>query len=491
MASGTLFIVSTPIGHDDDITLRALKVLNTCDVVVCEEMKEGATLLRKHKLSKPLEEFNEHSDDSRIVEIVSWLQEGKNIALISDCGTPIVADPGLGLLNACLKRQIPITVVPGVSSIMVALTRSGFRADTFVSAGFLGRKPEERRVQIKQLAKETRTVVLLETPYRLKTILGALAEEMPERKAYLGCNLTYPSETHHYGTLSELLEKFTENKFRGEFVIVFEGFSGVLNDDTDDAEDESQNKKTRKKSSKKAQEVIFDREDEEDVFDGNEDDAEYDENETYDDDDEDGDDSEETDYEDLDAEEEEKNEESDSDRRFNSDRRYQNRNSYGRPQNRYDNNRRSYGDRDGRRSGDRDNRRVGDRDNRRVGDRDNRQGNRANSGGGRRDFNNDRWNSNESRQERRDRYKSRFNSDRQEQPPQRKTHGNREGANIPTQNPYEGRRPFRPRFDRDDRNNNRGQFSRNNESSFTNPNRKYRDEKEKDTKKKDSKFRRR
>ncbi|HRK58608.1 MAG TPA: SAM-dependent methyltransferase, partial [Candidatus Kapabacteria bacterium] len=86
MTSGTLYIVSTPIGHDDDITLRALKVLNSCDVVVCEEMKEGATLLRKHKLSKQLEEFNEHSDDSRVHEIVAMLRDGKTIALISDCG---------------------------------------------------------------------------------------------------------------------------------------------------------------------------------------------------------------------------------------------------------------------------------------------------------------------------------------------------------------------------------------------------------------------
>ena len=257
MTSGTLYIVSTPIGHDDDITLRALKVLNTCDVVVCEEMKEGATLLRKHKLSKQLEEFNEHSDDSRVHEIVAMLRDGKTIALISDCGTPIIADPGLGLLQSCLQNAIPVTVVPGVTSIMTALTRSGFRADVFVSAGFLSRKPEERREEIRLLSRESRTVALLETPYRLLTLLTALSERMPNRRAYIGCNLTYPSETHHYGTFAELEEKFRANKFRGEFVIVFEGFVGGKSEVAMESEQTLKQSRAKKKKSEDEDSILM------------------------------------------------------------------------------------------------------------------------------------------------------------------------------------------------------------------------------------------
>lgn len=575
MTSGTLYIVSTPIGHDDDITLRALKVLNTCDIVICEEMKEGATLLRKHKLSKTLEELNEHSDETRVYEIVSMLQDGKNLALISDCGTPIVADPGLGLLNACLTRNIPITVVPGVSSIMTALTRSGFKADTFVSAGFLSRKPEERREQARELARETRTVVLLETPYRLMSILTALADAMPDRNAYIGCNLTYPSETHHYGTFTELLEKFTTNKFRGEFVIVFDGY--VRSKSETALESERTRKKSRSKFSKQEEEEIIATTDEEqldvenqvedknydegmeDEYDGDE---EYDDEDEFDgDEDEDGDEDDEQDGEDGDESEGENgDEDAGSDQKKYIDRADR------RPQQRYDN-RRGYGDRGGQRSGTgyrdggdrggqrsgtgyrdgggrggqrsgtgyrdggergqrsgtggyrdggergqrsgtggyrdggergqrsgtgggyRDNR-PGYRDNRsgggdsrsgggdnRRGDRDNRYGDRRNDQGGRRDFN-DRNARGDSRTDRRDSYKQRFKPE-SEEAAQKRQHGNREGANISSQKNYEGMRPFRPRFDRDDRAKGRGQFTQNDFAN--NPNRQYKD-KDKDEK---------
>jgi len=584
MTSGTLYIVSTPIGHDDDITLRALKVLNTCDIVICEEMKEGATLLRKHKLSKTLEELNEHSDETRVYEIVSMLQDGKNLALISDCGTPIVADPGLGLLNACLTRNIPITVVPGVSSIMTALTRSGFKADTFVSAGFLSRKPEERREQARELARETRTVVLLETPYRLMSILTALADAMPDRNAYIGCNLTYPSETHHYGTFTELLEKFTTNKFRGEFVIVFDGY--VRSKSETALESERTRKKSRSKFSKQEEEEIIATTDEEQldvenqVEDKNYDEGmedEYDGDEEYDDEDEfDGDEDEDGDEdgdEDEDGDDEQDNEDGDESEGENGDedagsdqKKYIDR-ADRRPQQRYDN-RRGYGDRGGQRSGTgyrdggdrggqrsgtgyrdgggrggqrsgtggyrdggergqrsgtggyrdggergqrsgtgyrdggergqrsgttggyRDNR-SGYRDNRsgggdsrsgggdnRRGDRDNRYGDRRNDQGGRRDFN-DRNARSDSRTDRGDSYKPRFKPDTDEATQQKRPHGNREGANISSQKNYEGMRPFRPRFDRDDRAKGRGQFTQNDFPN--NPNRQYKD-KDKDEK---------
>ncbi len=218
----TLYVVSTPIGNDDDISLRALKTINSVDTIICEEASEGALLLKKHNIKKELEELNEHNEDEQTPILIERLKAGESFVLISDCGTPVFADPGKILINAALNENIDIVVVPGASSLLTALVRSGFRSDRFTCAGFLSRKSEERTAQLDDLSFEPRTVVLLETPYRLMPMLESAIKVMPDRKAYIGCNLTMSFESHHYGTFSELHAKFTENKFKGEFVIVFE-----------------------------------------------------------------------------------------------------------------------------------------------------------------------------------------------------------------------------------------------------------------------------
>jgi 16S rRNA (cytidine1402-2'-O)-methyltransferase len=220
--TGTLWLVSTPIGNKDDITLRALEVLKKCDVVISEEAKVAAQLLHSHSISKEIEELNEHNEDEAAGQYIELLKSGKNLALMSDCGTPLLADPGLVLVRKALKAEIPVSVVPGASSILTALVRSGFDGSQFVYGGFLNRRPEERETELRKLAGESRTVVLLETPYRLKPVLEAAAKVMPGRRAYIGCNLTMPFETHHYGTFAELWEKFEDERFKGEFAIVFE-----------------------------------------------------------------------------------------------------------------------------------------------------------------------------------------------------------------------------------------------------------------------------
>ena len=220
---GTLYIVSTPIGNDDDISLRAMKILKLCDVVVCEEPKIGARFLHKMNLSQRMELLNEQNEHTQSIELIKMLKMGHDISLISDCGTPVFADPGLMLVREAIKQDIKIMVVPGASSIMTALVRSGFGISQFLYAGFLGRNREERFMQLERLAEESRTVILLETPYRMMPFLEAAANAMPDRQAYIGCNLTMPFETHHYGTFAELHNKFGELKFKGEFVVVFEG----------------------------------------------------------------------------------------------------------------------------------------------------------------------------------------------------------------------------------------------------------------------------
>ena len=220
---GTLYIVSTPIGNQEDITLRAIRVLKKCDLVVCEEIKNGSRVLHRLNISKKLDTMNEHNENEKTFELIGLLKKGKKIALISDAGTPVFADPGISLVREALRLNIPMEVVPGVSSIMTALVRCGFPIKQFLYAGFLSRNKEERLLQLKRLSDESRTVVLLETPYRLIPILEAASRVMPDRNAYIGVNLTMPYETHHYGTFLRLYEKFKGQRFKAEFVICFEG----------------------------------------------------------------------------------------------------------------------------------------------------------------------------------------------------------------------------------------------------------------------------
>jgi 16S rRNA (cytidine1402-2'-O)-methyltransferase len=223
---GKLYVVSTPIGNSDDISLRALKVMKECDFVVAEEPKEGAKLLHKYNISRKLEFLNEQNEYSKSQELLELLNNGKDLALISDCGTPVFADPGFMLVKSAINAGINVIVVPGVSSIMTALVRSTFDITQFIFAGFLSRDKDLRVAQLNHLKEEFRTIVLLETPYRLLPFLEAAASVMPDRLVYIGCNLTMPFESHHYGSFQKLLEKFSDNKFKGEFVIVFEGKLG-------------------------------------------------------------------------------------------------------------------------------------------------------------------------------------------------------------------------------------------------------------------------
>ncbi len=220
---GKLYIVSTHIGNREDITLRAIEVLKLCDLVICEELKEGARILREQNIHNKLETMNEQNEGEKIFKLIEMIQNGKKLALISDCGTPVFADPGYQLVRNAIAQNIEIIVVPGVSSIMAAIVRSGMPTNQFLYAGFLSRKTEERELELLALSKETRTVVLYDTPYRLLPVLEEASKSMPHRKAYIGMNLTLPYETHHYGSFVELYEKFKEQRIKAEFVICFAG----------------------------------------------------------------------------------------------------------------------------------------------------------------------------------------------------------------------------------------------------------------------------
>jgi len=222
--SGILYLVAIPIGNYDDITFRALNVIKSVDVVVCEERSEGLRLLRHYKIEKPIETLNEHNEAAAASIIIDWLKEGKSVALISDAGTPVFSDPGQLLVEKAIHHKIKIVPVPGASSLLPALIVSGFPIKEFVFAGFLSPKRERRLTELRQLKKELRTIVLMDTPYRLVQLMRDMADVFGEtRRVSVAFNLTLPSEEIYHGTAPKLYQQFLKEEKKGEFVIVLEG----------------------------------------------------------------------------------------------------------------------------------------------------------------------------------------------------------------------------------------------------------------------------
>jgi 16S rRNA (cytidine1402-2'-O)-methyltransferase len=221
---GALYIVSTPIGNPDDVSARALRVLAEVDWIVCEEMREGERLLKRHGIQGMLVDLNEHNEKARTAELAAEMKRGKSLALISDAGTPLFYDPGALLVAAARAMGAKVTAVPGASSLMAALVLSGLPINQFRFVGMLPAKRSERRSAIQALLTETQTAVLLDTPYRLSAVLSDLSSVLGEsRLAVIACDLTMPNECLLRGSLGELLERFRMRPFKGEYVILISG----------------------------------------------------------------------------------------------------------------------------------------------------------------------------------------------------------------------------------------------------------------------------
>lgn len=224
MSQGILYVVATPIGNYADLTLRGLRVLSECDAVVCEERRAGSTLLHHFQINKPLYEWNEHSRPEDARALLELLAQGKNLALISDHGTPLIQDPGADLVNTAIRENIRIEPIPGASSILAALVASGIPAPHFRFIGRLPQKKDERARALDALSGHRETLILIDAPYRLNALLESLSKAFGvSRRAVVACSLTMPEETFVRGTLSEILEHFESRPFKGEFVIVVEG----------------------------------------------------------------------------------------------------------------------------------------------------------------------------------------------------------------------------------------------------------------------------
>lgn len=219
----TLYIVSTPIGNLEDITLRALDTLKKVDVIVAEDTRHSQILLKKYDIQKKLLSYHSHSGYMKIEKIITLLKEGKTCALISDAGTPGISDPAYTLIQAALEAEIELIPIPGASAFLTALTASGLPINHFIYLGFIPTK-KGRQTLFKSLLEEKRTTVFYESPHRINKTLSQLEEVLGgDRKIVIARELTKMHEEFLRGTISSVREEFEKRAPKGEFVLVLGG----------------------------------------------------------------------------------------------------------------------------------------------------------------------------------------------------------------------------------------------------------------------------
>ena len=217
--TGQLFVVGTPIGNLEDVTLRAISTLQSVDIILAEDTRNSKKLLDAHKIETKMISYHEHSNNKEIKKIIDLLLEGKDLALISDAGTPTISDPGYGLIRNCIKHDIVIVPIPGVSAITAAMSVSGLPSDSFTFIGFLPQK-KGRLKKIELLKNIENTVILFESPYRLEKTLNQLLEHLGNRSVVVGRELTKLYEEVIRGNLRDVIKYFSKSKVKGEIVIM-------------------------------------------------------------------------------------------------------------------------------------------------------------------------------------------------------------------------------------------------------------------------------
>jgi 16S rRNA (cytidine1402-2'-O)-methyltransferase len=216
-----LYVVATPIGNLGDMTLRALEVLKSVDVVAAEDTRHSGMLLKHFQIKKPLLSYHEHNEAMRTAQLVERLAVDENVALITDAGTPALSDPGARLIRACIERGLPLTIIPGPSSILAALVGSGFSTERFYFGGFLPAKSGQRERELRATAERGETTIFFESPYRLTKTLAVCTGIMPDRQLCVARELTKKFEEFRHGIASELLAHYEAHPPKGEIVLVF------------------------------------------------------------------------------------------------------------------------------------------------------------------------------------------------------------------------------------------------------------------------------
>ncbi|MBQ9990895.1 MAG: 16S rRNA (cytidine(1402)-2'-O)-methyltransferase [Lachnospiraceae bacterium] len=223
--AGQLFLCATPIGNLKDMTLRVAECLEEADLIAAEDTRNSIKLLNHFQIKTPMTSYHEHNKYEKADVLIRQLLEGKNIALITDAGTPAISDPGEVLVAKCQEAGIRVTSLPGPAACITALTLSGLPTRRFCFEGFLPTEKKERRSILKELERETRTIILYEAPHHLKQTLKELGETLGDRRVTLCRELTKKFETVFPTTLKEALLYYEENEPRGEYVLVVEGKS--------------------------------------------------------------------------------------------------------------------------------------------------------------------------------------------------------------------------------------------------------------------------
>ncbi|MBL7932501.1 MAG: 16S rRNA (cytidine(1402)-2'-O)-methyltransferase [Bacteroidia bacterium] len=229
--SGQLFIVPTPIGNLEDITLRAINTLKSVDLILAEDTRTSSFLLKHLQIDKPLRSYHQHNEHKILEEIISDLNAGKNIALVSDAGTPGISDPGFLLIRQAISADIKVTSLPGPTAFVPALVNSGLPCNEFSFYGFLPQK-KGRLTKLKALALEEKTFVLYESPFRLVKLLEELKEHLgAERQASVSRELSKMFEENKRGSLEELARFYNAKPVKGEIVVVVQGNKFKESDD--------------------------------------------------------------------------------------------------------------------------------------------------------------------------------------------------------------------------------------------------------------------
>ncbi|MFC4558539.1 16S rRNA (cytidine(1402)-2'-O)-methyltransferase [Virgibacillus kekensis] len=231
--SGTLYVVPTPIGNLEDITFRALKTLKEVSVIAAEDTRNTRKLLTHFEISTPLVSYHEHNKEGREKQLLGRLENGDSIAVVSDAGMPAISDPGYELVQAAVKHDFPVVVLPGANAALCALVGSGLPATEFLFYGFLPRKKKDRLEELERLKGQQATLLFYESPYRLKEMLKSLQESFGDRQATVARELTKRFEEYVRGTIQELIVWADQQELKGEFCVIVEG-----NDQPHSVEDE-------------------------------------------------------------------------------------------------------------------------------------------------------------------------------------------------------------------------------------------------------------
>jgi len=222
---GKLYIVGTPIGNLGDITFRAVETLKNCDLILAEDTRQTLKLLNHFDITKHMISYHRHNEDDKIKTVVGFLDEGKDLALVSDAGMPIISDPGQNLVKYLVENNYDIEVIPGVTALATAIVKSGLDSTRFTFEGFLSINKKQRNKRLESLKQEERTMIFYEAPHKILATLKDMYEVLGDRNICIARELTKLHEEHMYTTFKEAIEKIEQDGIKGEIVLLIEGIN--------------------------------------------------------------------------------------------------------------------------------------------------------------------------------------------------------------------------------------------------------------------------